>query len=115
MCLSPPRPATGQLKSYCTRMGPGGDRGDLRAEVNPRWAVEGHVCDVWGISASSLCWDSAMTGLAWANSDKKITVRSPDGLQPPVCLPGPQEAPHLSLPPTMPGLRGLNLEPGLAG
>ena len=56
-----------------------------------------------------------MTGLACANTDKRKSAssahrgpppqsRSPGmGLQPPVCLPGPQEAPHRSLPPTMPG------------
>lgn len=45
VCLSPPRPAAGQLKSYCT--GTEGRR-DLRAEVSPTWAVEGHVCDMCG-------------------------------------------------------------------
>lgn len=64
-----------------------------------------------------------MTGLACANTDKRKSAssahrgpspqsRSPGmGLQPPVCLPGPQEAPHHSLPPT----HAWGSEPGPAG
>lgn len=88
--------------------------------MNPTWAVEGHVCDMYeGWMRLSACAPHTgirpMTGLACTNADKRKSAssahrgpspqsRSPGmGLKPPVCLPGSQEAPHLSLPPTMPG------------
>lgn len=84
--------------------------------MNPRWAVEGHVCDVWGMRVSARAPHAGiqpMTGLAWANSDKRRSASQEPRWPPATCLPPWASGSPASLTSThharAPGLRTWNL------